>query len=405
MIYIVGRLGMGYPVGMAPTARVHAYARGLRAAGHEVTVVCSTPSEAPGSVARNTETSGEHNGILFLYAAGTTVYAHSFIARQLQIARGLLVACQAILRRNRAHDDVEAIMLYPDSIPSAVLLRGVSRWCRAPLLLEKNELPVIHRPSGGFFRVTLPVYERVAYRLFDGIVVISAFLEQYMAPLTSRRARLLRIPILFDAEASPEGIGSEVHDSEPGLIVYAGSLSEQKDGVLTLITAFGRVAALCSDARLVVIGGSPLQADYLAADQAVKDAGLESHVQFTGPIPRSRVFEWLLRASVLVLPRPDSPQARAGMPTKLSEYLASGTPVVMTRIGEQSLCLVDGETAFFVAPGSVDELTDALLRALADRDAAIAVGAAGRTYALAEFDAEKHGKRLSEFIAHLAQSR
>ena len=49
---------------------------------------------------------------------------------------------------------------------------------------------------------------------------------------------------------------------------------------------------------------------------------------------------------MLVLARPDNIQAKGGFPTKLGEYLATGNPVVVTKVGEIPNYLIDGVNAF-----------------------------------------------------------
>ena len=56
--------------------------------------------------------------------------------------------------------------------------------------------------------------------------------------------------------------------------------------------------------------------------------------------------KYLCNAKLLALARPDSIQAQGGFPTKLGEYLATGRPVVVTKVGEIPDYLEDGVNAF-----------------------------------------------------------
>ena len=57
-----------------------------------------------------------------------------------------------------------------------------------------------------------------------------------------------------------------------------------------------------------------------------------------------------------------------GSPTKLFEYMAAARPIVASRLGQIGDVLEDGRTALLVAPGSVEELGQAILRLLRDRE-------------------------------------
>ena len=59
-----------------------------------------------------------------------------------------------------------------------------------------------------------------------------------------------------------------------------------------------------------------------------------------------------------------------GSPTKLFEYMASGKPIVASRLGQIGDVLVDGESAILVTPGDQHELVEALEVLLDDRVAA-----------------------------------
>jgi glycosyltransferase involved in cell wall biosynthesis len=399
VIFIATRSGIGFPDGMAPTARVRAYAEGLRKAGRDVWVLCMSGSSPVGDSASVRPPAGEYRGIPYRYTTGTPTLAGNRMLRAVQRARGTIGAASLILRRNWRERDVEAIILYPDSLPAAVTLRVVAWACHAPLLLEKSELPAVHRPQTGWSRYTLPVYVAATYRLFDGIIVVSDHLEHYFASRMGRHARLLQVPILVDpafAEAT-----ADVTQDPPyfeSRIAYAGGLTEAKDGVLTLIEAFRQVASACAKARLVIIGGSRSDPGFEACAGKARDLGIADRVTLVGQLPRDEVVRCLRSAEVLVLPRPASEQARFGMPTKLAEYLVTGRPVVMTSVGQQATMLRDRETAFIVPPGDVTSLAAALIGVLSDREVAEAVGLSGRSLALREFSAQRHGQRIAEFI-------
>ena len=84
----------------------------------------------------------------------------------------------------------------------------------------------------------------------------------------------------------------------------------------------------------------------------------------------------------------------------MAEYLASGTPVVVTAVGDLPLYLRDGIDAYMVAPGDTEAFAARLRDALSDPRAA-QVGLQGRATAAEKFDPAVHGARIIEFIAAL----
>jgi glycosyltransferase involved in cell wall biosynthesis len=67
------------------------------------------------------------------------------------------------------------------------------------------------------------------------------------------------------------------------------------------------------------------------------------------------------------------------------EAMASGTPVIASRLDALPEVVRDGETGFLVTPGDVDELRDRLAQLLADRALAARMGRHGRELLLEQF--------------------
>jgi starch synthase len=67
------------------------------------------------------------------------------------------------------------------------------------------------------------------------------------------------------------------------------------------------------------------------------------------------------------------------------EAMASGTPVIASRLDALPEVVRDGETGFLVTPGDVDELRDRIAQLLGDRALAARMGRNGRELLLARF--------------------
>ena len=67
------------------------------------------------------------------------------------------------------------------------------------------------------------------------------------------------------------------------------------------------------------------------------------------------------------------------------EAMASGTPVVASRIGGLAAVVVDGETGFLVPPGNTEALGDRLAHLVSDRHLAARLGANARDLVVERF--------------------
>jgi glycosyltransferase involved in cell wall biosynthesis len=132
---------------------------------------------------------------------------------------------------------------------------------------------------------------------------------------------------------------------------------------------------------------------------------LENRIYYMGSVTRDQIPPIIMNASLLVLSRPDSTQAQGGFPTKLGEYLASGNPVCVTKVGEIPDYLIDNETAFLAEPGSVESFADAIDRALRNPKNAKRVGLNGRRVAEISFNKDIQAKKLYDFLIQLVNSK
>ena len=69
--------------------------------------------------------------------------------------------------------------------------------------------------------------------------------------------------------------------------------------------------------------------------------------------------------------------------------MASGLPVIATRVGGIPEAVIEGETGFLVEPASVSGLEQALVRMLNDRNLMRAMGTKGKQRAFLEFKVER----------------
>jgi glycosyltransferase involved in cell wall biosynthesis len=145
------------------------------------------------------------------------------------------------------------------------------------------------------------------------------------------------------------------------VVLYAGTF-EVYQGLGILIEAFAAAHRRCPSAFLVLIGGTPQQV--AAARQQAAGLGLgEEHCLIIGQVPQATVRQYANDAYVLVSPRTHG----TNTPLKIYEQLASGVPLVATRILSHTQVLND-DVCFLVEPEPAG-LADGLVRALTDMPA------------------------------------
>jgi glycosyltransferase involved in cell wall biosynthesis len=402
MIVILTGPGVGFPNGLASTVRVASLARGLKEQGSRVRVLCLGPSEVPSLGVRNLEPRGSADGVDFEYTSGRTTRGGAVLEQIWLVLKGLAVGAKRVLELHR-QERVDALVVSSDKWIIVPLFWPVARLCGAAYICEQSEEPFYQVERSVAWRMISAVLTHTLYRLYDGAIVISTHLERYMRARMRPGARLLKVPILMDANQFARSTGPG--PVEGGYVAFCGTLNEAKDGVLTLARAFADICAEFPGLRLVLIGDSPKSSQIPRVRAFVEGLGVADRVVFVGIVARSELPAYLDRAAVLALARPSSLQASAGFPTKLGEYLATGRPVVVTRTGEIDAYLEDGVNVYFAPPDDASAFADRLRHVLQHPEEAARVGREGREAACRLFDFRASGRKIWEFIEQFRDGR
>lgn len=210
---------------------------------------------------------------------------------------------------------------------------------------------------------TFRALEDTCLRRADAVITICPDLKDYALRTGVDPARHLLIEnSIFEdvrlehAVSEPEESGSPIDTSRP-IILYAGTF-EHYQGIELLIKAFTIVHAERPDAQLLLVGGTPTQVASAAA--AAAQSGLGNSVCLTGRVSKSTAMRYTALAQVLVSPRVHG----TNTPLKIYEQLASGKPLVATRIWSHTQVLNDS-VCILVEP-EPESIARGLLRALAD---------------------------------------
>jgi sugar transferase (PEP-CTERM/EpsH1 system associated) len=168
-----------------------------------------------------------------------------------------------------------------------------------------------------------------------------------------------------------------------GLVIIGtvGRLQPVKDQRL-LLHAFGELVrqspALATTARLLVVGNGPLR-DMLT--QLAQSLGIAHLTAFTGD--RTDVAQLLQCMDVFVLP-----SLAEGISNTLLEAMATGLPVIATRVGGNVELVRDGENGALFESGDVASLTRLLAGYVTGGDARRRHGERSRRLALESFSLE-----------------
>lgn len=389
-MHVVVVTAFHYPDGGPAAARHMALAAGLAAGGHEVSFILLHQTRPP-------ESADAGGSIRWTSVAAS--WTSSPVGWRLAAVHSLGAALDSIA----ASSPVHALLLI-DRDP--ILMKGGLKVARArgiPVMHDFTEYPDVVGPTGLFGALARVIYVRHNLPALDGVLVISRALQDYVAQRTNVPTQLLGS--IVDLKVHTPLLPLEL--TKTFVVGYAGSLSQEKDGVLNLLKAAAKAVPQLApeiDIRVEVLGGDSKSSDFQAAVLETQVLGIEGRVTFHGQVPHDKVRDYLAECHVLALPRPVSRQASGGFPTKLGEYLSTARPVLTTAVGEIPRYLRDGDTCIMVAPNDIAALTRSLLEIAWDYHEAQVIGARGRELVERSFAATVQAPKVVSFVEQLRGS-
>ncbi|MEQ1801896.1 MAG: glycosyltransferase family 4 protein [Gammaproteobacteria bacterium] len=226
-----------------------------------------------------------------------------------------------------------------------------------------------------------PVIGTLKYRAYDRVVAISAAIRAQLEAEGLPASQLRTIRSAVDADTcQPTWTDARFRTEfalDPGqrTVAVVAQLISRKGHAL-LLEAWPMIRNRCPDARLLVFGTGPLQAELQGT------AGLGGTVTFAGFRPDLR--EFLGRVDLLV-----HPATREGLGISLLEAQAAGVPVVAFAAGGVPEAVADGVTGVLVEPGNPAALADAVIQLLDEPNRRQRLGAAAAARIRAGFSPDR----------------
>lgn len=340
----------------------------LERAGHDVTLVCKRRSEA--RVIRRARESGVNRIETLTLTSGVG-----------PLADGL---------------DVRRLVSW---LPEAQILhvhRGKEHWLAA----IANRASSLRRPLVRTRHIVQPVRPHALNRWLYGhatdriVTVTEAIRRQLVAGGLATEDRVVTMAggvdvDRFRPDARPvrdSGIRAVLGVPPDVPIIGLVSGFRVMKGQRTAVEAAARLAAEGRRFHLLLIGEGPFAARVRAQVEAARLRDRISILGFVDDLPATMAALDIALYSAL---------ESDGMSRVLFEYLASGVPVVASRVGVVPEILEDGRTALLVPAGEPGPLGEAVARLLDDPARRREIGAAGAALVHARYSGARLAERLT----------
>ncbi len=180
--------------------------------------------------------------------------------------------------------------------------------------------------------------------------------------------------------------------ADAALVVTVAVLRREK-GIQFLIEAWPDILEAVPNAYYLIVGAGPFESQLKSLATTYN---LTDRVLFAGA--RNDIPEILGGSDLFVLPTLDDV-----LPTVLAEAMASGLPIVASRVGGVPEMVEPGKNGLLVAPADQTQLAEACVRLLRTPDEALRLAQGGQDVAEARFNVRNQVRKLENIYQELLE--
>ena len=382
-----------YPNGMAMANRLYLYAKTL--SFENISFLVASEGTIAKSVAESPKNLFEHHDFWH--------WRKPSRLSSLPLIGGIF----AQLTRKKLHQAIN------DSEGYSVLFVAGYRWfdllllkrtCRRngmKMVMELNELPhsII---SGRMDSKWLNAIKRfitlnLVFHRMDGFIVISEQLEK-LALKYNKSAKICKVPILTDNITNLEPYIT-ANTGKP-FIFHAGTLTEEKDGILEVVEAFGRFHQSHKSELTFEFSNKRTLPQIIKKIEVILDNyAVRDKVVFHNHLIKAELERKFRTCAMVVINKPYNRRNSYNFSTKLGECMSFSIPLISTAVGESRNYLEHGQNALIIKNSKdAEEISSHIASLMNDDGLRKRIAKEAALTAKQHFYFGAHQNRLSEFF-------
>lgn len=235
----------------------------------------------------------------------------------------------------------------------------------------------LHGCDPSFLRTRNPVVRvlrRILLAQVDAVGALSSEERDGLLALGLPRSKVVVVKNAVEplAAASPSDAMEDRGSEAPPTMLFVARMVASKR-LIDVVRACGLLAAAGRDVRLVCVGDGPSRAE---SEAAADDLGLGGRVRFVGYVPESETHPYYATSTALVFPTETE-----GFSLTIFNAVASGLPVLTTRIRAAADYLSEPANCLWVDPGDPERLAARIAELLDDPELRATMAANNRELA------------------------
>jgi glycosyltransferase involved in cell wall biosynthesis len=197
---------------------------------------------------------------------------------------------------------------------------------------------------------------------------------------------------LFSPSDDKEALKIAMNMKGRAVLLFVGRLVPIK-AIPVLLNAFGKTVKAATNAHLIILGDGD---EREKLESLTRQLGIQPCVTFAGDV--ENVVPYLRAADIFVLP-----SLGEGLSNSLLEAMSSGLACVATKITGSMDALANGDCGLLVEPGNADQLANALIYLLSNKQEISRLGRLARQRILNTYDFSIVGERYFELYKQLVK--
>ena len=391
-LYAVWLGESGFPYGMAAIQKVIILGDALTREGVHFTVINRKGVFEPGQHT-DLQPVGDFQGMKYIYASGTIHRPKGFFVRNLMKVKGA-VREFLYLRSMHAEDKLDGAFVSSMSFLQTLLYRIYGKLFSFPVILLYAEMSsAMQHRSGVVRRVNDYFFDNFLVRWMSGTLPISELLVDNYKKIAPGKL-FLKIPAICRFE----NFNVPRKKLQERYFLFCGAF-DYREVINFIIEAYQKVDhATNYKLYLIVSGGSPTQ--YKEFNQYLKDRELLDKTKVFSNIPFSELVDHYVNAAALLIPLRPTIQDIARFPHKISEYTATGNPIISTNYGEVKHYFTDGENALIAKTYDTSQFAEKMKYVAEYPEQAKKIGLNGKELGMKYFNHLQYGPLLKDYIKH-----
>ncbi len=379
-----------YPHGMAMSKRLHLYAKSLIEQNIEPLIFTSDNI--------NFSNSGicEYKEVKYI--------KNKEVKIKISLLKSLFRKYNIVIRYLKNPINTEHVWLIGHSWMLTLFFRIITYFQKRKLIVELNEYPYItygdRRLNFKLISIINQFIEiKLIFPLLDGFVVISDALERKVK-IWNKKAVVIKIPILIDFrnENKISNLKNRYHNL---FLFHAGTLNEQKDGIIHIFQAYSEIQKKYPHLRFILTNKNTVPKTIEKIQRIIIENNLSNNVIFYNGLKNEEVEEYLISCTFAIINKPINKQNTYNFSTKLGEYLMFGVPLITTINGEANNYLRNRDCCYMIEENSIKQMVNSMDEILSNSELTQIKIRNGQKLAQEAFDYRNYSKSLASFINEL----